>query len=129
MQYSLLDRRPEESCLDLIGSSGIGVLARGALAKGLLVGKPPTTYLDHSVEQVTQAAAAVHSLSGEHRSPSQTAIGFILQDPAVTTAVTGMRTIGQLGEIMLPPDPPDLTAQELLILRGSVTVYRYTGPR
>jgi len=24
MQYSLLDRRPEESCLDLIGSSGIG---------------------------------------------------------------------------------------------------------
>jgi aryl-alcohol dehydrogenase-like predicted oxidoreductase len=32
MQYSLLDRRPEESCLELLREIGIGVLVRGAVA-------------------------------------------------------------------------------------------------
>src|ERR1700754_1215524 len=48
MQYSLLDRRPEESCLQLLKDAGIGVLARGVLAKGLLAGKPAAPFLDQS---------------------------------------------------------------------------------
>src|SRR6202034_3432729 len=38
MQYSLLDRRPEESCLQLLQQNNIGVLARGSVAGGLLAG-------------------------------------------------------------------------------------------
>ena len=33
MQYSLIDRRPEESCLDLLKENNIGVLVRGSLAQ------------------------------------------------------------------------------------------------
>jgi aryl-alcohol dehydrogenase-like predicted oxidoreductase len=39
LQYSLLDRRPEESVLPLLQSKGISVMARGALAQGMLAGK------------------------------------------------------------------------------------------
>src|SRR5687768_1382194 len=33
MQYSLLDRRPEETCLDLLKQNNIGVLTRGSIAQ------------------------------------------------------------------------------------------------
>ena len=36
MQYSLLDRRPEETVLDLLGQNGVGVIVRGPVAKGIL---------------------------------------------------------------------------------------------
>src|SRR5699024_11402352 len=39
MQYSILDRRPEENILDLLRDEQISVLARGPLAKGLLTTK------------------------------------------------------------------------------------------
>ena len=35
MQYSLLDRRPEEEALELLRARGIAVIARGPVAKGL----------------------------------------------------------------------------------------------
>src|SRR5215216_5035972 len=41
MQYSLLDRRPEETCLPLLQQHGIAVVTRGSVAQGLLVDKPP----------------------------------------------------------------------------------------
>ena len=40
MQYSVLDRRPEEQALPLLGGRGISVIVRGPVAKGLLAGKP-----------------------------------------------------------------------------------------
>jgi aryl-alcohol dehydrogenase-like predicted oxidoreductase len=125
MQYSLLDRRPEESCLELLGKNGIGVLARGGLAKGLLVGKPPAAYLNYSAEQVAQAAQAVRSASGSGRSPSQTAVAFVLHSPFVSSAVTGMRTTGQMEEVLAPDDFPALSPEAIEILRESVPITYY----
>jgi aryl-alcohol dehydrogenase-like predicted oxidoreductase len=125
MQYSLLDRRPEESCLDLLSQNGIGVLARGGLAKGLLVGKPPAAYLNYSAEEVEKAAAAIRSASGSQRSPSQTAIGFVLQNPAIASAVAGMSTIAQMEELLLPDSFPDLTAREIGYLKEVLPVNTY----
>ena len=39
MQYSILDRRPEEEALPLLHEHGISVVTRGPLAKGLLSDK------------------------------------------------------------------------------------------
>ena len=112
MQYSLLDRRPEETCLDLLKENNIGVLSRGALAQGLLANKPAKVYLNYSKDQVNKAATAIHSISNEQRTPAQTAIQFVLHHPAVTCAVTGARTIEQLDEIAKASATPLLTAQE-----------------
>lgn len=96
MQYSLLDRRPEESCLGLLHEHDIGVMVRGAVAKGLLIDKPAKEYLGYSDEQVAQAASAVAKLSGQGRTAGQTALQFVLKQPAVYSVAAGMRTEEQL---------------------------------
>lgn len=129
MQYSLLDRRPEESCLALLHEHKIGVLARGILAKGLLAGKPPTAYLDHSEAAVSAAADAVQSVSGKDRTASQTSIRYVLNHPAITSAVVGIRTIQQLEDAVQAFNSPVLTGSELLRLYDSIQVNRYNQHR
>lgn len=129
MQYSLLDRRPEEECLDLLYKKNIGVLARGSVAQGLLIDKPAKPYLDLKSEDVEKAAAAVHSLSGSMRSPTQTAIRFILKHSAITSAVIGIRTMHQLEEAVQTFETPDLTDQEIDLLRNSLKALQYKDHR
>jgi aryl-alcohol dehydrogenase-like predicted oxidoreductase len=131
MQYSLLDRRPEESCLDLLKDHDIGVLARGSLAKGLLAGKPPAEFLDYSPAEVAAAAQAIRTISGDHHSPAQTALRFVLQHPAITSAVVGLRTTGQLGDIFgATSDPatvflPSIPETEIRGLRSAIRANYY----
>lgn len=98
MQYSLLDRRPEESCLDLLENNNIGVLARGAVAKGYLLGKTPKSYLGHGEDQVRHAAEIVAKMTNTAKRPISVALGYVLNTPAVTTAALGIRTDVQLDE-------------------------------
>jgi aryl-alcohol dehydrogenase-like predicted oxidoreductase len=129
LQYSLLDRRAEESVLPLLREKGIGVLARGPVAKGLLVDKPAAGYLNYGEEAVSRLAGAVHSLSGTSRSAACTALQFVLGNPAVTSAVTGLRTIGQLEDVAGVMDAARLTAEEMETLRSIVPVNHYDQHR
>ncbi|MEX0770630.1 MAG: aldo/keto reductase [Balneolaceae bacterium] len=96
MQYSLLDRRPEETCLDLLHDAGISVLCRGTLAKGLLIDKPSKATLGYSEEDVSRMQQAVNT-SGN---PIAASLGFVLTHPAVASAVVGTRTPEQLEEVV-----------------------------
>ena len=129
MQYSLLDRRPEETCLPLLKENNIGVLARGSVAQGLLVGKPARTYLNHTAEEVRQAIAAVQNLSIERRTCAQIAIQYVLHHPAIVSAVVGMRTISQLEEGVNALNAPFLTEKELQLLQQSAIANHYEEHR
>jgi len=129
MQYSLLDRRPEETVFDLLLEKEIGVLARGSIASGLLTGKQPMDYLGFSEDEVAKAAAAVAQVSNRERTPAQTAVRFVLDHPAVQSAVVGIRTKQQLEDILALPTTPELEEHELRILRRSVDVHQYTAHR
>jgi aryl-alcohol dehydrogenase-like predicted oxidoreductase len=129
MQYSLLDRRPEESCLQLLLENNIGVLARGAVAQGLLINKPPKTYLNYSPEEVAQAAAAVKAVSGNERNAAQTALRYVLQHPAVSSAVAGIRTMEQLEEAVEALKTPILTQGEMASLQNPVEPNKYEQHR
>lgn len=129
MQYSLLDRRPEESCLALLQQHNIGVLARGSVAKGLLVNKPATPYLNYGAAEVKQAASAVSALSNAQRGAAQTALRFVLQHPAITSAVVGIRTPGQLADAVAAVNAPPLSDNELERLRSAVPVNLYQEHR
>jgi aryl-alcohol dehydrogenase-like predicted oxidoreductase len=129
MQYSLLDRRPEETCLQLLQENNIGVLARGAVAQGLLINKPPKAYLNYSPQEVEQAAAAVHTVSNEKRNAAQTALRYVLRHPAISSAVAGIRANGQLEEAVAALQTPALTEQELTSLRQSVKANKYEQHR
>ncbi len=99
MQYSLLDRRPEESMLPYLLENNVGVLARGTLAKGLLISKPPEPFLNYSSEQVEKMKTAIKTMS-DGLSPFETATQYVLQHPPVSSAVIGIRTIEQLQDAL-----------------------------
>jgi aryl-alcohol dehydrogenase-like predicted oxidoreductase len=100
MQYSLLDRRPEEACLDLLVETKIGVLARGTLAKGLLIDKPAEAYLNYNAVEVANAAAIIAMLVESDLNKTAIALGYVLNHPGITSAITGIRTIQQLEDII-----------------------------
>src|SRR4028118_476660 len=129
MQYSLLDRRPEETCLSLLQQHNIGVLARGSVASGLLVDKPAKPYLNYNEDQVQKAANAIRTLSGPHRSAAQTAIQFVLQNAAITSAVVGIRTLEQLKDAAQTVSVPRLTEAETEQLRESTEQNLYKEHR
>jgi len=129
MQYSLLDRRPEESCLPLLQENNIGVLARGGLAQGLLAGKPAASYLGHSSATVQTIADKLGQLSSPERTAAQTALQFVLHQPAVSSAITGMRTKKQLDEAMATVSSPQLTEDELKQLEELAAPLRYEAHR
>ena len=87
MQYSLADRRPEESVFDLLQKNDIGVLARGSLAQGLLVNKPAKEYLGHTPEAISAAAQLVQGIAVTNQTAAQTALLFVLQQPLSLKAV------------------------------------------
>jgi len=129
LPYSLLDRRPEETCLALLQARRIGVLARGSVAQGLLIDKPATPYLDYSPEEVERAARAVQALTNQERSTAQVAIRFVLHAPAVTSAVLGVRTAEQLEEGISSVRLPPLSGQEIETLRQAVKANIYAQHR
>lgn len=128
-QYSLLDRRPEENTLQLLHDHNIGVLVRGSVASGLLIDKPAKPYLTLSESQVNAAAKAIESVSSNQRSSAQTAIQYVLKNPAVTAAVVGIRTMEQLKEAVETIDKEPLTEEEMKILKESVPVNFYEQHR
>jgi aryl-alcohol dehydrogenase-like predicted oxidoreductase len=129
MQYSLLDRRPEETCLSLLQQHGISVVTRGSVAQGLLIDKPAKEYLKYSTEQVGKAARAIKSLSDEKRSAVQKALQFVLQHSAVTSAVVGIRTMEQLEEAIATINTPELNNEELEFLKQLIPVNYYEDHR
>lgn len=129
MQYSLLDRRPEECCLDLLLQHKTGVLARGTLAKGLLVNKPAASYLSYSAEEVENAVKAIRSVSDDRRNDTATAVQFVLSHPAVTSAVIGVRTGEQLESCIQIKTSPAMNEKELQLLKNAVEPAKYTEHR
>lgn len=118
MQYSLLDRRPEEECLDLLHKNNISVVVRGALAQGLLAGKPAKPYLGLSAEEVVTTARLMNT---------RKALGYVLHHPAIASAVVGIRTGEQLKDVLQPL--PELRQEEHRELQASSRALVYAEHR
>ncbi|KYG77158.1 aldo/keto reductase [Roseivirga echinicomitans] len=100
MQYSLLDRRPEEEMLDLLESNKVGVMTRGGLAKGLLAGKSPEAFLNYKSKEIELLVNEMKKLTDDKTKLSHVALQWILSHSAVTSAVVGIRTKEQLDQAL-----------------------------
>ncbi len=96
IQYSLLDRRPEEEIVELLQSQQIGVLARGVLAQGLLTSKPGREYLGYTKEEVEQLQKEL----SQYGNNASLALHFVLHNPAITSAIVGISTKHQLKDLL-----------------------------
>ena len=134
VQYSALDRRPEEEILPAARGAGLGVLVRGAVAGGLLAGKPPlgkaaAPYLELGAPEVQAAQDALRAVAGSDGAMAAAAIRYCLSHPAVTAVVAGASSVSQVEANVRAADAPPLSEAEAGILRGAVRALRYTSHR
>lgn len=128
MQYSLLDRRPEESMLPFLLENKLGVLARGAIAKGLLISKPPEPFLNYSSEQVGKMKVAIRTMS-DGLSPFETATQYVLRHPPVCSAIVGIRTMEQLKVALDAGKLKSLTSIKMKELGATLPANKYIDHR
>ncbi|MEM9917899.1 MAG: aldo/keto reductase [Bacteroidota bacterium] len=129
MQYSLLDRRPEEACFGLLEAHQVSVLVRGALAKGLLAGKEARPYLSHSEEAVQSIQEKVRLLSSNDRSEGQTAIRFASAPKAVASIVAGVSKLPQIESNVGAFKSPPLQSEALSTLKAMLPQHLYEKHR
>lgn len=129
MQYSLADRRPEENIFGLLQENSIGVLARGSLAQGLLINKPAKEYLGHTQEAIAAAAQLVQGIAVTNQTAAQTALLYVLQQPAITAAVVGISKIEQLKEIVATTNKEKLTTEAMAMLQDVLPAKYYEQHR
>lgn len=127
-QYSILDRRPEEETLKLMHKNNVAVLARGTVAGGLLAGKPAYDYLDMDTEQISSIINKLNTtLTG--RVLTEKAYRYVMDNPAITTAVAGIRTETQLEQALAAAEAAPLTVQERGILQDVWAGNKYVKHR
>jgi len=132
-QYSLLDRRPEETTLPLLAVNGIGLIARGPLARGILTeagsSKTSRGYLDYSPEEAASVQQTLLQLAAEGRTLGQTALRYVLSDPSVSVALPGASSIEQLRQNVSAADSSPLSTEELSALKAATKASTYREHR
>lgn len=131
MQYSLLDRRPEEEILPLLQEHHISVITRGGVAQGLLLGKEPKGYLQYTSSEVAKEARAVAAITEKlGRERIDVALAYVWHHPAVASAVTGIRTEEQLDEALRAyQSRAQLNDEEIHYLTSQIRAIHYTDHR
>ena len=138
MQYSVLDRRPEEHALPLLHEHGISVIVRGPVAKGLLAGsapraeygKPARAELGHDRQRVAATQQVLRNVSAAAgRTPAQTALRFALAAPAVATVIPGASSVAQLQDNVAAAASTPLDDGEADALRTAAPAQRYAEHR
>ena len=97
MQYSPLDRRPEEEAFPLIESTQTKVLVRGSFVKGMLINKPAGEYLDISAQKVEEIKKEIASYG---ILPEAFLIRFGLSQKAVGSLIIGASSVTQVEKMV-----------------------------
>lgn len=98
MQYSALDRRPEEY-LDYIAAQGASVVSRGTVAKGLLTNEwqkrleKQDGYLTYSKDELAHTLA---NIVDHYPDVLTAALSYNLAHPAVASVIIGASSVEQL---------------------------------
>lgn len=118
-QYSIIDRRAEETVLPLLQEKGISVIARGPLASGALAAgrEPVKGILEYTPEELVALRKQLHELETEGRSLTQLAIRYSLAHPAVAVVIPGASSRDQLLQNIAAANVPVLSAEEVQLIR------------
>ncbi|HDR7632737.1 MULTISPECIES: aldo/keto reductase [Bacillus] len=131
MEYSLLNRRPEE-WFPLLNEQQISVIARGPLAKGILTNNnarkiervKEKDYLSYSYDELYSTLASVKEITQES-SLTGTAIQYCLHNETVAAVIPGASSIQQLQENIQASQQLSLTKEEYVQLQKIVKYDSY----
>lgn len=122
MQYSILDRRPEEEALPLLAENNISVVTRGPVAKGLLSPKyreklSEKGYLDYSREELTEVLQTLEQKFLDNRTLTEAAVQYNLAHPAVASIIAGASSAEQLRANAKAVNSAPLSADEIAFIK------------
>jgi aryl-alcohol dehydrogenase-like predicted oxidoreductase len=129
MQYSILDRRPEEEMLAFLLKSNVGVLARGSIARGLLISKQAEPYLNYTASEVDNIVCTAKGLINHKRSAESMSIQYVLEHKAIHAVVIGIRTHEQLAGALKAYHSDSLTNEEMQHLSNKLPANYYETNR
>lgn len=138
MQYSLLDRRPEEQALPLLQKNGISVVARGPLAKGLLskamLQKASSSvqengYLDYSYEELAKVVSELKTRLAENRSLTEISLQYLLAHPSMASVIAGASSVSQLKENAQAIKSQSLSKEDVEIIHSISNANKYQEHR
>ncbi|WHY65585.1 aldo/keto reductase [Neobacillus sp. SuZ13] len=122
MQYSILDRRPEEEALPLLQEHGVSIVTRGPLAKGLLSDKmlekvTDKGYQDYSLTELNEVLPMLKEKLADSRSFTEIALQYNLANPVVASVVTGASSPEQIRRNAKAVRSQPLSAAEVSLIR------------
>jgi len=131
MQYSMLDRRPEEEALPFLQEHGISTVTRGPLAKGLLSEKmlekvSSKGYLDYSLEELRKVLPMLKEKVASMRSFTEAALQYNLANSAVASVIAGASSPEQVRDNARAVRSPALSTEEIAVIKKltKVSVYQ-----
>ncbi len=122
--YSLLQsENPAEELFPHAQDQQIGLIAREPLANGFLTGKQrsDTSYIAGDIRSSWPSNYRAHKLritdslkfmQTPGKTMTQAALRFVLDDPAISTTIVGIKTVEQARENLAASDMAPLTAEE-----------------
>lgn len=127
-QYSIVDRRGEEEVFPLLQEHQISVIARGPLASGALAAnrEPAKGVLDYELDELLELRRKLQELETPDRSLTQLAIRYSLAHPAVAVVIPGVSSREQLLQNLAAADVPELSAEEVDLIRSVSKANQYT---
>ncbi|WP_462412107.1 aldo/keto reductase [Neobacillus sp. Marseille-QA0830] len=134
MQYSMLDRRPEEEALPLLAEHGISVVTRGPVAKGLLSDKmlekaTASGYLDYSLQELQDILPVLKEKLAATRPFTEVALQYNLADPAVASVVAGASSPEQIRQNAAAVRSKSLSEEEVEVIKKVTKANTYKDHR
>ncbi|KUP06272.1 oxidoreductase [Bacillus coahuilensis m2-6] len=126
MQYSLLDRRPEE-IFPILEDHTISVITRGPVAKGLLTNSMLNKatnkildqgYLDYTYEELKSVLLSIQDRFHSTRNMNELALQYNLSHSAVASVIPGASSVLQVTENIAAVNKDPLTKEEVDLLKG-----------
>ncbi|AZN41606.1 aldo/keto reductase [Paenibacillus albus] len=133
-QYSMLDRRPEESILPWMAEHKVSMIARGPVAKGILSAEGQDRLLNGYLDYTAESLRSLHSKFQEianlsNRNISQLAIRYALSHPSVAVTIPGASSLQQLLDNVGASEALPLTEEEITQLRVITRFNQYEQHR
>lgn len=134
MQYSMLDRRPEEEALPLLEQNGISAVTRGSVAKGLLSDQfrnklAEKGFLDYTQEELKDILPLLKEKLASSRSLEEVALQYNLAHPAVASVVTGASSVEQVRANARAVNQQSLSNEEIALIQKLTKANRYSDHR
>ncbi|MBM7648059.1 aryl-alcohol dehydrogenase-like predicted oxidoreductase [Bacillus ectoiniformans] len=137
IQYSLLDRRPEEEVLPLLEKHGISAVTRGPVSKGLLTPHwrdkmekvKEKGFLNYNAAELEELLASIEARLSDNRSMNGLAFRYNLHHPSVAAVVAGASSVEQVKENIRAVKEHPLSDEEFQLIQELTKANRYADHR